>query len=159
MMCRCSRSFHFSRPRPASFIWSVFQVAVHVLFFLKYLLYALERYETAHCFTSTCLHVTISTGVLMYVIIVVANGTFCLFFALILNFVIVHDVSYINRNAALLQPINISGIEEGESKDQIDRKTSIRRLLQGGVKFIAWNELKLNTMVGRGHAAEVYSGT
>jgi serine/threonine protein kinase len=89
----------------------------------------------------------------------VANGTFCLFFALILNFVIVHDVNYINKNAALLQPINISGIDEGEGKDQIDRKTSIRRLLQGGVKFIAWNELKLNTMVGRGHAAEVYSGT
>ncbi len=44
------------------------------------------------------------------------------------------------------------------SKDQHDRKTSIRRLMQGGVKFIAWNELKLNTMVGRGHAAEVYSG-
>lgn len=41
-----------------------------------------------------------------------ANGTFCLFFALILNFVIVHDVNYINKNAALLQPINISGIDE-----------------------------------------------
>ena len=106
----------------------------------------------------------------------VANGTFCLFYALILNFVIVHDVNYINKNAALLQPINISGIDEvgaseanyyysiliqwlkDGSKDQLDRKTSIRRLLQGGVKFIAWNELKLNSMVGRGHAAEVYSG-
>jgi len=43
---------------------------------------------------------------------VVANGTFCLFYALILNFVIVHDVNYINKNAALLQPINISGIDE-----------------------------------------------
>lgn len=35
-----------------------------------------------------------------------------MFFALILNFVIVHDVNYINKNAALLQPINISGIDE-----------------------------------------------